>query len=143
MASCGCISGAIQIPASYNELSGKPTLNGTELVGDVVMDAGDIGYDSSETYEDGTVGKALQSGSGGYTSVTVSLSASGWNGGSQTVTVTGVTADSDVVVSPDPASASAYTDAKILCTAQGTDSLTFSCDTAPSEDINVNVLIFG
>lgn len=74
-------------------------------------------------------------------SLTVTLVAANWSANSQTVTATGVTASNDVFVSPAPASASDYSTAGIICTAQGANSLTFTCDTTPVTDITVNVAI--
>lgn len=71
------------------------------------------------------------------------LTVAGWSNNTQTVTVTGVTATNTVFVSPAPASASDYASAGIICTAQGTDSLTFTCTTVPTNAITVNVVIMG
>lgn len=60
-----------------------------------------------------------------------------------TVSVTGVTTTNSVLVSPAPSSASVYATAGVMCSAQGTNSLTFTCDTVPSADISVNILILG
>lgn len=75
--------------------------------------------------------------------LTVTLASANWNNNEITVTATGVSASNTVIVAPAPASMTDYTDAKIYCSAQGTDSLTFTCDTAPSNDIDVNVVILG
>lgn len=72
---------------------------------------------------------------------TITLTAAGWSGGSQTVTVTGITATGVVLVSPDPTDQSAYTSAGILCTAQAANSLTFTATTTPSADIDVVVVM--
>ena len=74
----------------------------------------------------------------------VSLSASGWNPSEkvQSVTVDGVDADTTVIVSPAPASFTAYGAAGIYCSAQGTNSLTFRCAKVPSTSIIVNVALF-
>jgi len=71
---------------------------------------------------------------------TVTLASADWSGGSQTVTVTGMTTTGVVLVSPDPTDQSAYTSAGILCTAQAADSLTFTATTTPTGDIDVNVV---
>jgi hypothetical protein len=73
---------------------------------------------------------------------TATLAVADWSSSTQTVTVSGVAADSVVFVSPAPASASDYASAGILCTAQATDSLTFTCTTTPSNAITVNVICF-
>lgn len=64
-----------------------------------------------------------------------------WSSNTQMITVQGVTASNNVIVSPAPASASDWASAGIICTAQSTDSLTFTCQTVPSNDITVNVAI--
>lgn len=71
------------------------------------------------------------------------LTVAGWSSNTQTVTVTGVTATNTVFVSPAPASASDYASAGIICTEQGTNSLTFTCTTVPTNAITVNVVIMG
>ncbi|MBO7693394.1 MAG: hypothetical protein J6T10_12260 [Methanobrevibacter sp.] len=60
-----------------------------------------------------------------------------------TMTVSGVTSSNVVFVSPAPTSADVYAAAGVLCTAQGTNSLTFTCSTIPSADMDVNVLILS
>lgn len=72
---------------------------------------------------------------------TITLTAVGWSSNTQTVSVTGVTVDGVVMVSPDPTDQSAYTSAGILCTAQAAGSLSFSCDTVPSGDLSVNIVM--
>ena len=75
---------------------------------------------------------------------TATLTAAGWSNKSQTVTVSGVLADSTkqaINVSPAGGHGAAYGAAGIECTAQGANSLTFSCETAPESDITVNISI--
>ena len=79
-------------------------------------------------------------------SVSVTLAAASWDSTAktQTVTVTGVSAtETAQMITPTPALASqtAYYDAGILCTGQAADSLTFTCKTAPTEDLTVYVVI--
>lgn len=76
-------------------------------------------------------------------SVTVSLAVANWSNNSQTVSVTGVTASNNVIVSPAPSSIDNYVAAGIKCTAQASNSLTFTCTTTPSTAISVNILIIG
>lgn len=78
---------------------------------------------------------------GGSTALSLTLVVANWSNNSITVTATGVTASNNVIVSPAPASQSAYTAAGVICTAQATDSLTFTCTTTPSSDLTVTVLI--
>ena len=71
---------------------------------------------------------------------TVTLTTAGWSGGSQTVTVTGMTATGIALVSPDPSDTADYVAAGILCTSQATNSLTFTATTTPTNDIDVNIV---
>lgn len=71
---------------------------------------------------------------------TITLTAAGWSNGSQTVTVSGVTSTSVVLVAPDPSDTADYVVAGILCTSQATNSLTFTATTTPTADIDVNVV---
>lgn len=78
-----------------------------------------------------------------YKTIQVTLLANWWSSSTQTVTATWVTTTNSVVVSPDPSSFEDYTWATIYCSAQYTDSLTFTCTTDPTNDITVNVMIFS
>lgn len=71
------------------------------------------------------------------------LAVADWSLNTQTITVTGVTATNTVFVAPAPASAADYATAGILCTAQATDSLTFTCTTVPTNTITLSVVILG
>lgn len=95
------------------------------------------------------------------TSVTVTLTADGWVdatavpppdiGGTtvtqikqQTVTVSGVSAtETAQLITPTPAiaSQSAYYEAGIMCTNQAENSLTFTCQTVPTRNLTVYVVI--
>lgn len=76
---------------------------------------------------------------------TVTLASSGWVDNSQTVTVEGVTKTCIVFVCPDPTDTSYinYALHTVRCTAQDTSSLTFTCESTPSNNINVNVAIYN
>lgn len=72
---------------------------------------------------------------------TITLASANWSSNTQTVNVTGMTATGVVLVSPIPADQADYTSAGIICSAQGSGTLTFTCDTAPSSDIDVVVVM--
>ena len=77
-------------------------------------------------------------------SVTVSLTVAGWSNSTQTVTVTGILADeAKQLIQPVPASASrtAYEAAGVEATAQGANSLTFTCTETPTAALTVYVVI--
>lgn len=77
--------------------------------------------------------------------VTVTLSASGWDADAktQTVSVAGVTATANCIITAAPDSYMAYAEAGVRCTAQGAGTLTFACETVPTADVAANVLILG
>ena len=78
------------------------------------------------------------------TSVAITLTTSGWSSNTQTVTVSGVVASETAqLITPTPAiaSQSAYYEAGIMCTNQGTNSLTFTCQTVPTSNLTVYVVI--
>ena len=82
------------------------------------------------------------------TCLTMTLAASAWDSTAktQTVTVTGVSANELaqlIIPTPSLASQSAYIAAGILCTGQAADSLTFTASTVPTTDLTVYVTIQG
>jgi hypothetical protein len=77
------------------------------------------------------------------TTTTCTLTSAWWSSNSQTVSATGVTASNTVIVSPAPSDIADYADCGVYCSAQASGTLTFGCDTAPSGDIVVNVLIMS
>lgn len=81
--------------------------------------------------------------SGWYTTATATLTSAWWSSKSQTVSATGVTASNTVIVSPAPSSIGDYAEWGVYASAQWSGTLTFSCDTEPTNDITVNVLIFS
>lgn len=77
-------------------------------------------------------------------SISITLPASGWSSNTQTVTVNGVLADESAqLIQPMPAiaSQSAYISAGIICSGQAANSLTFTCQTVPTENLTVYVVI--
>ncbi len=75
------------------------------------------------------------------TSTTATLSSGSWSGGSQTVSVTGVTASNTVIVTYAPSDRAAWIAADIYCSGQASGTLTFTCSTAPTGNVTANVLI--
>lgn len=76
--------------------------------------------------------------------VVIYLNAAGWSKNQQTVTVKGVSAtETAQLIQPMPAIASqaAYMAAGIYCSGQAANSLTFTCQTAPTENITVYVVM--
>lgn len=77
------------------------------------------------------------------TAALVTLAASEWSGNQVTVDVAGVTAENNIIVAPIESSRAAYLASGIRCTAQGAGTLTFAADSAPADDVAVNVLIIN
>jgi hypothetical protein len=69
------------------------------------------------------------------------LTTGGWSSLSQTVNVTGVTANNTVIVTPSPSSYAVYGESGVYCSAQADGKLTFKCVKAPTANLVVNVLI--
>lgn len=75
---------------------------------------------------------------------TITLTAAGWSSNAQTVTVSGVSASETAqLITPTPAisSQTAYYEAGIMCTGQAANSLTFTCQTVPTSNLTVYVVI--
>ena len=75
--------------------------------------------------------------------VSVNLPAAGWSGKTQTVSVSGVTANTAVQVTYDPTCRAAWIDADVYCSAQGAETLTFTCESVPTAALTANVFIVG
>jgi hypothetical protein len=73
------------------------------------------------------------------TAVVVEIEASDWEDNEAIKTVTGVTSESIVWVSPTPASYEDYVAAEIRATAQGTNQITFKCEETPISTVVVIV----
>lgn len=72
------------------------------------------------------------------------LTTSGWSSNTQTVTVPGVSASETAqLITPVPKNTaqSAYYEAGIMCTGQAANSLTFTCQTVPTSNLTVYVVI--
>lgn len=76
--------------------------------------------------------------------VTGALSMTGWSSKSQTIAVQGILADETkqkITVAPASASRAVYTDCMVQCTAQGANSLTFTCEDVPGSNLTVYITI--
>ena len=72
---------------------------------------------------------------------TATLTAGGWSGNAQLVSVAGVTANSTVIVTAAPESYEHYNECAVRCSAQGSGTLTFACTDLPTSNVTANVLI--
>ena len=74
----------------------------------------------------------------------VTLTASGWGSNKyQSLTVPGVQADSNIIITAAPGSYIAYAEAGVRCAGQANYTLAFKCEEIPTVDLAVNVLILG
>lgn len=108
----------------------KPAASDNVSIGDI--------NGNMDTLDSAVAGKQDQ-----HSAITISVAANAWSNKTATVTVTGVTASNTVIVSPAPASITAWGDASMKCTAQATNQLTFTCEEVPTAAISVNVVILG
>lgn len=127
---------------SHQSLSGYvPTsrkVNNKALSADISLTASDVGAAATShthTLNDLPAGLSIKSS----TSVTVATSA--WSNKATTVTVSGVTANNDIIVSYKPESKSVFETAGIYASAQAANSITFTCATVPTASVTINVLI--
>lgn len=76
---------------------------------------------------------------------TVTIRAANWNTTAKSVTAqcSGVTASSNIVVTPSAGSYEAYCQAGVRCKAATDNTLSFKCTTIPTVNLTVNVLIFN
>ncbi len=85
------------------------------------------------------------------TALSLTAAAGSWSSATpptQTITATGVTSNNNIIVGISGTATSTQLDeaaaAKLLCTAQGTDSITLTCyGTEPTGNIPISVLIVG
>ena len=74
---------------------------------------------------------------------TVTLYSGSWEKSAQSVSVTGVTASKNIIVSPHPDYFTEYVSANIRAVNQSANTVDFECDTTPTANIQVNILIVG
>lgn len=122
-----------------------PRPSATDLMGTVPIESGGTG---ATTAADARTNLGAVS----MVNKTFTISAANWD--SNTVSMLfinqGITSSSTLIVSPDPSCHEAYGEAGVYCSGQedtttGTSDqscrLTFTCDSTPSEDLTVNVVI--
>ena len=127
---------AVAVPTKTSQLTNDSGFLTDAGVTSFNGSTGAVTYSAPVTSVNGNTG-AVTVGAGAE----VTLSASSWNNKTQSVSVSGVTSSSRVVVTPKYGSIDSYVAAEIYCTGQGTNSLTFACVTVPTATLTVNVLI--
>lgn len=101
------------------------TINGKSLAANVLLTAEDIANNVLITKR------------------SVTLASGSWSSKAQTVTVSGVTENNTILVTPAPASYLNYHKWKVRCTAQAANKLTFTAGGEPSENLTVQILIIN
>ena len=71
----------------------------------------------------------------------ITLTAAGWVNDAQTVSITGLLADDDILVAADPADYDDWNAAGVRAVSQAAGSITFQCTATPSTDLAGNVVI--
>jgi len=115
----------------------KPASSDNVSIGDI-NDNMDTLDTTIKSVSDTANGKQAQ-----HSTVSISIATSDWSNKSTTKSATGVTSSNTVIVSPAPASMTAWGDAGMKCTAQGTNTLTFTCEELPTATVTVNVVILS
>lgn len=92
-------------------------------------------------YGDKTVSKAKLIAGATYTPSTIILAVASWSNNQQVINVSGVAVNNAVIVAPAPDSFKDYGENGVYCSAQAAGTLTFTCDSVPTTDITVNVII--
>lgn len=101
---------------------------------------------TNKAYVDSALDSAKKYSDARFSVQTVTLEKYSWANYLQTVSVTGVTADTsktDIIVSGSPSDDDweAYTENGIRAYAQGAGTVQFKCESPPSVDVKVNVMV--
>jgi hypothetical protein len=77
--------------------------------------------------------------------IQVTIDSTDWATNEATITTTGVTTTNNIIASPVGVSTSfnGWRNNGVRITAQGTDEVTFTCETTPTDDITVSIMIFN
>lgn len=110
----------------------------SNTINTAAIGAGEVG---TTELADGSVTAAKLAADAKSKGVAVTLTVAGWSSLTQTVNVSGVTADNNVIVASAPASRTAWNDAEVYCSAQAAGKLTFKCSTTPTAAVTANVVI--
>ena len=78
-----------------------------------------------------------------HKTATALLSSDKWTNKQQTVSVAGVDDRTTLIVAAAPENYEAYAKAGVYCSAQAAGSLTFTCKSVPTTDLNANVMILS
>ncbi len=120
---------------------GKERTSAQDLYGTVPIESGGTDATTAEDAREKLGITPANIGAVSMRTATALLSASGWSNKQQTVSVSGVTANNVVIVTPAPGSHTEYNGCAVRCTAQDSGKLTFTCTNVPTSALTANVLI--
>lgn len=123
---------AVALSGAYADLTGKPTIPTVDAT---------LSTSSLNPVRNSAVTTEMNKKQPKKKTATATLTA-GTNVTSWTVDVTGVTSSNSVIVSPRPAHYARWVDNRVRCNSQGNGTLGFIADTAPANNITVDILIF-
>ena len=140
-----------QARTNIGAASSSIEINGEPLTENISLDASDIPTsENNVSVQDfitstGTTLTSLGTGKADKSvAVSVTISVSDWGGTTScTKTVSGVTSSNNIFVTYDPSSYEEYTSCLIRATAQGSGTVTFTCEDIPSTSVTALVLILG
>lgn len=98
---------------------------------------------STRSVQNKIVKAALDEKQKTVTSTTATLRTTGWSSNSQTVSVSGVTANDIIICAPATSSEDAWVKAGVKCSAQAAGKLTFTCKSTPSASLVAKIVIIG
>jgi len=136
----------VQYDANYTtggawKTIGKQKTSAQDLYGTVPIASGGTGATTAAEARTSLGITPANIGAVTMKTATASLPVSGWSNKQQTVSVSGVTANNVVIVTPAPANHTHYNDCAVRCTAQGNGTLTFTCTNVPTSALAANILI--
>ena len=123
----------------------KIAWNGKANASDIPTSLSDLSSDATHRSVSDTEKNTWNNKADKAVSRSVTLYASSWNTSykNYSVTVTGMTAAANCIITAAPASYMAYAEAGVRCISQYGNGLTFQCEEIPTADLAVNVLILG
>lgn len=135
---------AVATSGSYNDLSNKPTIPASPVQSNWnESDTSSLAYiQNKPTIPAAQVNSDWNSNSGvsqilnkpSFTTVTISVA--DWNGGtSVTKSVSGMTSSANIMVGGESSSMSEIIGCQVYCSAQGTGTLTFTCNETPTSAV--------
>ena len=130
----------------------KPAAEGLMKFADGTVSAAEAGKDYQAPMGDKSVSKSMLGddvtaaalgGAVPSSAKTAALTVAGWTDKAQTVSVDGVTANGNIIVTPAPRSYVKWGECMVRATEQGNGTITFACEDVPDAELTANILIVG